>query len=1101
MTRSRCAALLLALLGAVSFVLAQHEFDPLASKIAKASDDALKTLKRMQIAPGLKAELWAAEPLLANPVAFCFDERGRIFVAESFRLHTGVPDNRGHMKWLDVELANRTVADRVAMYKKFNYVPTDLPDRVRMLYSSAGRGKPDSATIFADGFNRPEDGLGSGVLAHRGNVYYTCIPDLWLLKDTKGDGKADVKKSLQTGYGVHIAFLGHDSHGLKIGPDGKLYFSIGDRGLHVETEGRVVSSPDCGAVLRCNLDGSELELVHVGLRNPQELAFDKFGNLFTVDNNADGGDQARVTHIVDGGDTGWRLGHQYLPALGTWKSENTWQPPNPNRSAYFVPPLANISSGPSGLTYHPGVALLPDRYQDHFFLCDFRGGSANSVIHAFGFKTKGASFEVTGRHDFLKSVLATDCDFGPDGGFYLSDWVEGWGMTGKGRIFRIADPEKAKDPLVLSTEKLINEGMAKRDLPELAKLLGHNDMRVRLEAQFTLAERKAQKELEAAALADKSLLARLHGIWGLGQIGRKTPEAVKPLVALLDDPEIEVRANAAKVIGEARYEAAREKLLKLLKDDSSRVRFHAASALGRVGTIDVIPALFDVLAKNKDGDEYLRHGVIVALANIKNSAPALAKATDHASPSVRLGAVLALRKLEHADVSKFLNDADPKIVLEAARAVYDTPIPTALPLLATLLDRPLPDTKALPANQQEYLLRRAVAAHYRLGGAENALAVARFAGKSNVPESVRIEALKLLQQWQKPSGRDPIIGLWRPLADRPGEPVADAVRTALPALMTGPDKVRAESAKLAAQHGIKEVGPALRAIVADPAKPALVRLETLKALETLKDSGLKATAEAVAKDPDGRLRHQSRRILLAKADKAKLIAELSEVLNGATIPEKQGALTWLADLKADEADAVIGQWVDRLSKKLAAPEIQLDIIDAAKARSANSTIQKSLDAYIAGRLKGDDLADFRETLAGGDAETGRKIFQERTELSCVRCHKVQGVGGDVGPDLTGLSKRVNREYILESMALPNKQIAKGYETVVLVLSNGQVKTGILKGEDDKEVRLMNAEGQMMTIPKSSIDERNRGPSAMPADLIQKMSRRELRDLVEYLSGL
>ena len=114
---------------------------------------------------------------------------------------------------------------------------------------------------------------------------------------------------------------------------------------------------------------------------------------------------------------------------------------------------------------------------------------------------------------------------------------------------------------------------------------------------------------------------------------------------------------------------------------------------------------------------------------------------------------------------------------------------------------------------------------------------------------------------------------------------------------------------------------------------------------------------------------------------------------------------------------------------------------------------------------------------------------------------MQGTGGEVGPDLTGLSKRVKREYILEALALPNKQIAKGYETVVLVLTNGQVKSGILKSEDKKEVRLMTSEGEIIIVPVASIDERSRGPSAMPADLIQKISRRELRDLVEYLSGL
>jgi quinoprotein glucose dehydrogenase len=119
----------------------------------------------------------------------------------------------------------------------------------------------------------------------------------------------------------------------------------------------------------------------------------------------------------------------------------------------------------------------------------------------------------------------------------------------------------------------------------------------------------------------------------------------------------------------------------------------------------------------------------------------------------------------------------------------------------------------------------------------------------------------------------------------------------------------------------------------------------------------------------------------------------------------------------------------------------------------------------------------------------------------LRCHKINGTGGEVGPDLTGIGKKQKRDYLLESLVDPNKQIAKGYETTVITLNNGLVKSGILKSEDAKEVRLMNADGQIITIAKSQIDDRSRGPSAMPSDLVQKLSRSEIRDLVEYLAGL
>ena len=66
------------------------------------------------------------------------------------------------------------------------------------------------SVVFADGFNSIESGVAAGLLARGSDVYYACIPDFWLLRDTKGTGKADVRKKLHSGYGVHIGYLGHD---------------------------------------------------------------------------------------------------------------------------------------------------------------------------------------------------------------------------------------------------------------------------------------------------------------------------------------------------------------------------------------------------------------------------------------------------------------------------------------------------------------------------------------------------------------------------------------------------------------------------------------------------------------------------------------------------------------------------------------------------------------------------------------------------------------------------------------------------------------------------------------------------------------------------
>ena len=143
----------------------------------------------------------------------------------------------------------------------------------------------------------------------------------------------------------------------------------------------------------CYLPGN-VEVFATGLRNPQELAFDEFGNLFTVDNNSDSGDRARLVHLVEGGDSGWTIGYQFITApvsRGPWNEERLWEPRSDGQPAHIVPPLANLSDGPAGLAYYPGSGF-PERFRGHFFLCDFRGHSGLSGIRTFTVRPKGASF-------------------------------------------------------------------------------------------------------------------------------------------------------------------------------------------------------------------------------------------------------------------------------------------------------------------------------------------------------------------------------------------------------------------------------------------------------------------------------------------------------------------------------------------------------------------------------------------------------------------------------------------------------------------------------------------------------------------------------------
>src|ERR1051325_7303817 len=484
-----------------------------------ASGEAEAAMKRYQIPPGFKIEFFAAEPMLANPVAFSIDEKGRVFVAETYRhsavgpayrFYEGVFDIRSHMDWLEQDLASRSVEDRVALLRRnlgtnFSKL-SEISEKVRLLEDRDHDGKADFSSVFAEGFNRAADGIGAGVLARKGEVFYTCIPDLWLLSATNSAGKAGSRQSLHTGFGVHIAFLGHDLHGLRIGVDGRLYFSIGDRGINVTSRGgKQLVYPDEGTILRCELDGSNLEVFARGLRNPQELAFDDFGNLFTGDNNSDGGDRARWVYVIEGGDSGWRIGYQTLtapPRRGPWNAERLWHPQHEGQPAYIVPPIANLGYGPSGVTFYPGTGL-PERYHGRFFLCDFRGG-ASSGIHSFDVHQKGAGFELGAYEQFVWECLPTDVEFGIDGGIYFSDWVEGWNKTGKGRIYHVFDPT-IDASLLEDTKKLLNTTLTNLPADDLKALLSHPDQRVRLEAQFAYVAQGETGLNKLAAIALKRI--------------------------------------------------------------------------------------------------------------------------------------------------------------------------------------------------------------------------------------------------------------------------------------------------------------------------------------------------------------------------------------------------------------------------------------------------------------------------------------------------------------------------------------------------------------------------------------------------------------------
>ena len=483
--------------------------------------------------PPLEFHKWSGDLNVPDPIAVTTDEKGRVYVTSTTRRKVADLDIREHSMWIADDVSLTSVEEKEAFLKR-ELAPGKLrmprggladhnkdgsidwkdltvhSERIYQLRDTDNDGTADSITVFAEGFNSVVTGIAAGILYHDGWVYVTVAPDLIRLRDTNDDGVADEREVVAHGFGMHIAYAGHDMHGLRIGPDGRIYWSIGDKGVNVTSkEGVKWFYPHEGCILRCEPDGSGFEVFAHGLRNLQEVAFDDFGNLFGVDNDADmPGERERLVYITERSDSAWRCGNQYQKAESRWIREELWMPPRAGQPLFFTPPLQNFSNGPAGFVHEPGTALGPS-LRGHFLLDQFPKGE----MTAFQLDPSGASFTLKNERVIHSGVMGIGMFFANNGGLLIADWMGGYPLDQRGRIWLADDPSSSNGIERQETAKLL--GM--RDLPNPA-YLSHPDQRVRLRAQFALAKKGDFAALEAVAADEKAgQLARIHAIWGLGQ--------------------------------------------------------------------------------------------------------------------------------------------------------------------------------------------------------------------------------------------------------------------------------------------------------------------------------------------------------------------------------------------------------------------------------------------------------------------------------------------------------------------------------------------------------------------------------------------------------
>lgn len=1040
--------------------------------------------------PGdVSVRVFASDEQLNNPIAICVDPKGRVFAAESLRQQAGVYGTAGGQKfWTMDDYTTTRLEHRLAMYTKWEHkIPaqeyTRLSERIRLLEDTDGDGRADKSTVFAEGFNDPLDGAAAGVLERDGMVYFTNSPGLWKLRDDGGKGVE--RELLHNGFGIRIGIHGHDMHAPVWGPDGRLYFNVGDRGFHVELpDGKELSAPHRGGVFRCEPDGSNLELFHYGVRNPQGMAFNAWGDLFTVDNSMGAGDKSRILHLVEGADSGWDAGFQlsrnFRDVLKRqnhtirppWFSEGLYLAKSQERPAWVNAASGHLTAGPSGMDYYPGVGL-PERYRDHFFICDFRGGAANSGIYAFQLKKDGAGYVLDRSEQFLWKILVTDCAFGFDGQLYVVDWISGWRGAERGRVYTMA----GGDPKGIHNSRQIAAQGFDRPKEELAKFLGHAHYKIRLRAQFALAKQQAADELSAAIRDTSNPLKRLHGIWGLGQIARGGNPCVLDGLPFRD-PDVEVRSQIAKVVGDAKHLDAAPKLLAWLEDDPSlRLKSFAAIALGKMQYKPALDALVRVVQNNEDQDPVLRGACVRAIASITQDPP-VEKWGEDGTPAVRRMCVLVLRELGSPKLAKFLADQDPSIVLEAARAIHDLPVAGALPRLAEMAASYASGT----SKDAETLKQRVLNANFRVGSAGAAARVAATAANPDFPEAHRKECLEMLRMWKKPLVFDRVLWTYRPHGKRETKGAGEAVSPMLQKVIARGGKLAAPAILAAAEVGAQlEVGDLLPRLE-DTSAPEGIRLASLEVIARGKPTG--GLLKPLLKDPSEAVSQRALEVL-AEVDPAMAIAEVRPLVEANHVRRQQFGFSVLARIHSTQADQLLLKVLENLQDRPAA--LHLDILEACRNRPA----------LTAAFGKAEKEFGAAATLEGGDAERGNYLFFNHNS-QCMRCHKHGREGGVAGPPLTGIGKKKDRRYLLESLVQPQAVVAPGYGVVQITLEDGKVVAGTLVKESGEALLVRDGNDKELSVPRTKIQSQSPVVSAMPP-VAHLLTKRELRDLVEFLA--
>lgn len=966
---------------------------------------------------------------------------------------------------IDIDHLGRVWVCEVVNYRRFangNNPDRAEGDRILILEDTNGDGMADKETVFYQGRDI-DSAHGVCVLGNR--VIVSAGDSVFSFYDDNGDSKADRKEVLFTG--IKGTQHDHGIHSFTFGPDGRLYFNFGNSGeeLHnsdgsivVDVAGNEVRAQrkpyQEGMAFRCELDGRKVDTLGWNFRNNWELCVDSFGTVWQSDNDDDGNKGVRINYVMEYGNYGYK---DEITGAGWQTPRTNMEEEIPRRHWHLndpgvVPNLLQTGAGsPTGILIYEGDKL-PERFINQLIHCD----AGPNVVRSYAVTDDGAGYKAE-INDILNGTRdqwfrPSDVCVAPDGSLIVADWYDPGvgghrqGDVDRGRLFRVALPGQ-------------KYSVPKHDFSTVegaAEALKSPNTATRYLAFTKLKDSGAAAEAVLAKMfeSDANPRFRSRALWLLGQIDGKTQKYVDLAIG---DKDKDIRIAGIRLARRMGINVI-PTLEKLVKDESAQVRRECAIALRHVSGGKASEeknwlwlALANRYPVNDDryGDRWYLEALGIAL-DADKGASGWSTHIDLTGPAapIWLDAVWRAR--------------GPEAVAEKVNKIYG------------IASDGLIGVKRSPKRIQE-LCRSldfedplVVSTHCKGLFYKDRLQLIKDA---ELRSFIVVEALARLQPADVDQSVQKVLAETLDAAKGTSEYVKLVRRFQLSNNYS--DLLNLAQTHVSEQVGVEAISVLLELKQWDLIGNALRGDDTAAAI---------ATAGALGNSQNGAISG----LLLPVVKNAEV-----------NIDVRRAAVK--AASKAGNAAMELVKLVDEKSLD---PELEQSVAAALHSsphRNAREAAQRlfplppSKDNMPTPPIS--ELAKLK-----GDVANGRMVFFSTG--TCHKCHVVDGMGREIGPNLTEIGSKLSREAMFESVLYPSAGISHNFELWTVVKTDGTTLNGLLVSNTDAEVSIKGDDALVRAIPKSEVEELVKQKiSLMPADLQKTMTTQELADVVDYMQTL